>query len=185
MIRAFRQRAVQAMTPESRRRFLALTLGLAAAPLAGAAAQEPLPRPSGRVLLTVKGAIERTNADGKAELDLAMLEKIGTSQVQTSTPWTDGRPTFEGVRMRDLLERLGAHGPTVTVVALNDYKMQIPVDDFMSYPVLLAFRMDGKKLRVREKGPLWLVYPQDEFPELQNKPTQAKWVWQVKEIHID
>jgi hypothetical protein len=170
---------------KDRRRLLLLIPVMAAAPLVGAAADEPLPRPSGRVLLTVKGAIEQTNADGKAELDLAMLEAIGTSQLQTSTPWTDGRPTFEGVRMRDLLERLGAHGPTVTVVALNDYKMQIPVDDFVSYPVLLAFKMNGERLRIREKGPLWLVYPQDEFPELQNKPTQAKWVWQVKEMRVD
>jgi hypothetical protein len=172
-------------TSKTRRRFLLLTLALTAAPLVGAPAQALLPRPTGRVLLTVKGAIDRTNADGKAELDLAMLEDIGMSRLQTSTPWTEGRPTFEGVRMRDLLERLGAHGPTVTVIALNDYKMQIPVDDFVSYPVLLAFKMNGERLRVRDKGPLWLVYPQDEFPELQNKPTQAKWVWQIKELHVD
>ena len=175
----------QVATSRARRWLLLLILVLAAAPLVGAAAPAPLPRPSGRVLLTVKGAIEQMNADGKAELDLAMLEEVGTSRLQTSTPWTEGRPTFEGVRMRDLLERLGAHGPTVTVIALNDYKMQIPIDDFVSYPVLLAFKMNGKLLRVRDKGPLWLVYPQDEFPELQNKPTQAKWVWQIKEMRFE
>ncbi len=151
----------------------------------GARAQAELPKPSAGVILTVTGSIANTNQDGKAEFDAAMLEKIGTARVQTSTPWTEGRPTFEGVLMRDLLERLGARGTTVTVVALNDYKLQIPTADFTKYPVLLASKMNGETLRIRDKGPLWLVYPQDEFPELQNKPTQAKWVWQIKEIRFD
>jgi hypothetical protein len=44
--------------------------------------------------------------------------------------------------------------------------------------------MDGEILKVREKGPLWIIYPQDDHPELQNKQTQAKWVWQIKEIRV-
>ena len=27
--------------------------------------------------------------------------------------------------------------------------------------------------------------PQDDYPELKNKQTQNKWVWQVKEIQIN
>jgi len=148
-------------------------------------AQAELAKPSGHVLLTVTGSITNQNGEGKAELDASILESIGPTRLQTSTPWTDGRPVFEGVLMRDLAERLGAHGTTVTVTALNDYKMQIPMSDFLKYPVLLASKMDGERLRIRDKGPLWLVYPQDEFPELQNKPTQAKWVWQIKEIRFE
>jgi hypothetical protein len=168
----------------SRRRVLLIPLAMAMMPI-GASARASLPRPTGRVLLTATGSIDQTNADGKAEFDLAMLEQIGTSRLQTSTPWTDGRPVFEGVLMRNLMARLGARGETVTVVALNEYKMQIPTADFGKYPVLLAFKMNGETLRVRDKGPLWLVYPQDEFPELQNKPTQAKWVWQIKEMRFE
>jgi hypothetical protein len=157
-----------------------------AAPRAGQAiAQTPLMKPAGRVILTVTGSIANVNGEGKVELDAAALAQIGTARVQTSTPWTDGRPEFEGVLMRDLMERLGASGTTVTVVALNDYKMQIPVADFAKYPVLLALKMNGEALRVRDKGPLWLIYPQDDFTELQNKPTQAKWVWQIKQMRFE
>ena len=56
--------------------------------------------------------------------------------------------------------------------------------DFQRYPVILAYRMNGELLKVREKGPLWIIYPQDEFPALKNKETQAKWVWQVKELRV-
>jgi hypothetical protein len=153
--------------------------------VAVAAAADDLPKPAGRVILTVTGSIGTTNAPGRAELDWAMLEKLGMNRLQTSTPWTEGRPQFEGVLMRDLINALGAHGDIVTVVALNDYKMDIPLEDFRKYPVLLAMKVDGNKLQVKEKGPLWLIYPQDDFPELKNKPTQAKWVWQIKEMRFE
>jgi hypothetical protein len=37
---------------------------------------------------------------------------------------------------------------------------------------------------VRDKGPLWIIYPQDDFPALNNKESQSKWAWQVKEIRV-
>jgi hypothetical protein len=162
--------------------FLALLLfAVGVLSVVDAPAQTELPKPAGRVILTVTGSIDKQ----PAEFDAAMLEAMGTGRIQTSTPWTEGRPIFEGIRVRDLLARVGAHGTTVTVVALNDYRMQIPLSDFTQYPAVLAMKMNGETLRIRDKGPLWLVYPQDDYPELQNKPTQAKWVWQIKEIRIE
>ena len=92
--------------------------------------------------------------------------------------------TVEGVLLSDLMERVGATGTTAVAVALNDYKVDIPAEDFTNYPVILAYRMDGDLLKIRDKGPLWIVYPQDDFPDLKTKQTQAKWVWQVKEIRF-
>ena len=152
--------------------------------LAGMAWAATLPQPQGKALLEVSGTVANTNAPDKAVLDLAMLEGMGVTKTQTSTPWTDGRPVFEGVLMRVLLDKVGAKGSTVTAVALNDYKVDIPTSDFTQYPVILAYKMDGQELKVRDKGPLWIIYPQDDFPDLKNKQTQAKWVWQIKELRI-
>jgi hypothetical protein len=105
--------------------------------------------------------------------------------VQTSTPWTDGRPVFEGVLMSELLKRVGAKGESITAVALNDYKVTLPVSDFEKYPIILAFKMDGQVLKVRDKGPLWIIYPQDEFSELRDKSVHQKWIWQIKEFEVD
>jgi hypothetical protein len=164
-----------------------LRRGLAIAVLfAGCAAfGGTLPAPQERVILEVTGKIANTNAGDRAQFDLPMLEKLGIAQRKTATAWTDGEPAFEGVLMRDLLNDVGASGEKVTVVALNDYKVDIPISDFRNFPVMLAYRMDGKALRIKDKGPLWIVYPADEFPELNNKQTQNKWVWQVKEIQIN
>src|SRR5260221_3978701 len=143
-----------------------------------------LPAPQERSILEVTEKITTTKAGTGAECDLPMLERLGISRLKTATAWTEGQPVFEGVLVRDLFNQVGASGEKVTVVALNDYKVDIPMSDFKNFPVILAYRMDGQALRVKDKGPLWIIYPADDFPELNNKQTQNKWVWQVKEIQI-
>lgn len=151
---------------------------------AGVADAAALPKPSGSVLLEVTGTVANHNDGDKASFDLAMLEGLGVTKIVTSTAWTEGTPTFEGVLLSELMERVGATGKSAVTIALNDYKVEIPVSDFAKYPVILAYRMNGELLKIRDKGPLWVVYPQDEYPELKTKETQAKWVWQVKEIRF-
>jgi len=148
------------------------------------AAADSLAAPTGKVLLTVSGSVANHNAGDKAEFDFEMLQALGVSKIDTTTAWTKGKKMFEGVLLSSLIDAVGATGSTAEVIALNDYKVDIPVKDFADYPVILAYQMDGERLKVRDKGPLWIVYPEDENPELKNKQTQARWVWQVKAIHF-
>jgi len=113
-----------------------------------------------------------------------MLEALGVSRTRTTTVWTNGPQDFEGVSLKALLERVGAFGDRIEAVALNDYKVEIPVSDFARWPVILAWRQNGQLMRVRDKGPLWIVYPQDDFPALNNKEAQGQWTWQLKEIRV-
>ncbi len=152
--------------------------------LVSAQASELLPSPSGTPILQISGQVENTNRSGSAAFDMAMLRNVGVSRLRTSTPWTQGRPEFEGVLVSDLLKAVGAKGRKVIAVALNDYRVEIPLTDFTRYPVLLAYQMDGKRLKIRDKGPLWIIYPRDDYAELDSKPIQARWVWQVKELRI-
>jgi len=149
-----------------------------------ALAQEVLPAPNDPVILAVSGKITRTNAADHARFDRAMLEALGTTEVSTSTPWTDGVQKFRGVLARDLLDLTGAEGKTVRAIALNDYVIDIPVADFRDYPVLLALEMNGTRLEVRDKGPIWIVYPLDHYEDLQGRKTERKMVWQLKELQV-
>ena len=144
-----------------------------------------LERPQGRVLLTVTGEIARSNVAGRAELDRAMLEALGVRKLVTSTPWTDGTPVFRGVLLQDLLDHLGAKGAAVQALALNDYRCEIARSEFENYPVLIAFEMNGKPLSVRDKGPLWIVYPLDQFAELRNRETERKMIWQLMQLAVE
>lgn len=150
----------------------------------GASAAEPLPTPQGDVILLVSGNLAVTNTQEGAAFDREMLADVGQTELQTSTPWTDGVQTFEGVLARTLFERLEATGDTVVATALNDYKVEVPITDFLNYDVILATTMNGQQMQVSDKGPVWIVYPRDQVPELQNRKLHDRWVWQLKSLQV-
>lgn len=145
---------------------------------------DALPKPEGEVLLRITGKIANTNVDGEAHFDRAMIEALPIHTLETSTVVTDGVRSFKGILMRDLLDAVGANGTTVTASALNDYIVDIPVSDFEEFDVLLAFQMDGRQLMPRDKGPLWIVYPRDDFEVLQDIRYDYRWVWQLNHLHV-
>jgi hypothetical protein len=145
---------------------------------------EPLAAPTGPVILTVTGNVEVTNTDGGAAFDRQMLQDLGVTELNTTTPWLDGVQAFKGVLAKTLFERVGAEGETVTATALNDYTVAIPMDDFQNYEVLLATEMNGEEMRVSDKGPIWIVYPRDDHPELQERRISERWVWQLKALEV-
>lgn len=146
---------------------------------------DTLPDPAGSVILSVSGKIKHTNRNGAAEFDRAMLEALDGRETKTKTPWTDGVPVFGGPLGRSILEAVGAEGTTLRVIALNDYAADVPAEDFYEYPVIFAMEQDGKVLRVRDKGPLFIIYPFDEEPQLLNEAIFSRSVWQVKAIVVE
>jgi hypothetical protein len=167
------------------RRALLATVGLAAfgCPMRTAAAAA-LPRPSGAVLLTVTGSIAATNADGAALLDGAQLMGWGPGRLRTATPWTDGESDFEGVFGSQLLAALGAGGTMLRCSALNDYHVDIPAQEMRAYPILLALRRDGAPLSPRDLGPIWVVYPWTQHPELDDRVHRQRSIWQLNAIEV-
>lgn len=151
-----------------------------AAPLAAAA----LDTPAGPVILTIDGSIATTNQDKAANFDRAMIEAMPVTAVKTVTPWTEGEVVFEGVLMRDLLDSVAANGETLRAVAINDYAVEIPVSDFREHDVILAWKADGSRMRVRDKGPLWVIYPWSDKAELRNEVHHARSIWQVRKLTV-
>lgn len=145
----------------------------------------PLPDPSGPVLLSVSGNIQQTNSADGAHFDLAMLEALPQHQLDTTTPWTEGSHRYQGVLLSGLLDHLEARGRQMTAVALNDYRTMIDLDELRDYPVIIAIRKDGEYMRIRDKGPLWIVLPLSEFKELDRGKHHASMAWQLRKLIID
>ena len=157
--------------------------GLLVAPALSAAAAE-LPKPTGDVVLTVTGKITNTNAPGKAEFDRAMLAKLGMSELKTSHSWGEGVSQFEGVLAGKLLDYVGATGAKIKAAAVNDYAIELESAELRKVPVLLATKMNGADLRLRDRGPIWIVYPRDAHRELNDAKFDARWAWQLKRLEI-
>lgn len=136
------------------------------------------------MILTVTGNIDVTNTERGAEFDREMLYALGLTEIHTTTAWTDGVQVFEGVLLRSVLERVGASGTVVTGIALNEYAAPIPIEEAERYDVLLAAIMNGEEMAVRDRGPLWIVYPREAHPELLEPQYNDRWVWQLREINV-
>ena len=130
------------------------------------AASADLAAPTGRVVLRISGAIAVRNDGETAAFDMAQLEALPQRTLATATPWTDGVVEFRGPLARAVLEAVGAAGERVRATAINDYSVEIPVADFGSYDVILAVRRDGRPMRVRDRGPIWVIYPWSDHADL-------------------
>ena len=130
----------------------------------GASAAEPL-----RVTLE---AIEHQRAqlviveiDGSTQsYTPAELEALPTYRIVTATPWRDLPAAFDGILLSDLL---AAHGleevQAIRVTAENDFATTIPREVWMTTPVLLATRVDGRAHSRRERGPIQFVVPAEDY----------------------
>ncbi|HSC79235.1 MAG TPA: molybdopterin-dependent oxidoreductase, partial [Chitinolyticbacter sp.] len=117
--------------------------------------------PKGPVVLTISGAIEHGQPDRAVLFDDAMLQRFKQHRLTVQTPWYPQPQTFEGPLLRDVLANAGVRGTQLSLRALNDYVTTIPVADSQRYNVILARKRNGKLMTVRDKGPLFVMYPFD------------------------
>ena len=166
----------------TRRSAVALGAGFAGLAAFDTTIAATLATPSEKRILTVTGKITNTNEGDAAIFDRPMLEAIGMSGVDTATPWYNGAVRFEGVRMDALMRHVGATGESVTATALNDFSTDIPTSDFSRFGVILALKRDGVYMPVRDKGPLFIVYPYDSAAELRSQKYYSRSAWQVSRL---
>jgi hypothetical protein len=158
----------------------ALLLGVLTTPFSSLALDTPKERP----VLSVTGKIASKNAGDAARFDMKMIEALPQHSFTTRTPWFDKPVKFTGPLLADVLSAVKASGSTISAVALNDYKITIPVADAGKFPVVVARLIDDKPIPVREKGPLFVVYPFDSSAELRSSTYYERSIWQLKALDV-
>lgn len=143
-----------------------------------------LESPTGPVILSIGGDISFTNAGDEAHFDRPMLEELGLVVLRTETPWTDGKQTFEGVPVERILDAVGANGTVARAKALNDYVVDIDISFVVAAKAMVAVKTNGVYMGVRDKGPLWIVFPWDQQPELDEEFVKSQSVWQFNRLEI-
>ena len=151
---------------------------------AGLAAAEDFAAPKGQVILTASGLIAQANNSATLELDQDQLAALPQHSFTTATTWTEGTPTFQGVLLKDYIAAVGATGTTITLTALNDYQITMPMADVRDDGPMLAYLMDGKPMSLRDKGPVWLIYPYDANADYRTEQTYARSIWQLDRIEF-
>ena len=145
---------------------------------------EDLAAPAGDVMLTVSGDIEMTNIGAIAAFDQEMLAALPNLTISTTTIWTEGINEYTGVALKDFLAFLGVEDGTLRATAINDYAIEFPVADGLEDGPLLAYLRNGETMSVRDKGPVWLIFPFDDEPKFQNEEYYSRSIWQLDRIEI-
>jgi hypothetical protein len=156
----------------------------AAGVLGGLPSAHALDAPGGPVVLTISGKISHVNDGQTATFSMAMLEALPQKTFSTSTPWYPGKVEFTGPLLRDVLAAAGAKGEQVVALALNDYKTEIPISDATQFDMVIARLMDGKPMAIRNRGPLFIVYPYDSKPELRAERYYNRSAWQLSRLIV-
>ena len=147
-------------------------------------ASADIPKPDGTPLLIITGKITKTNVGGEAQLDRKTLQLIGMEKLTTSNQFEPGVHTYEGVLLGNLLTFLGATGTRLIATALDGYSVEIPRHDAERYPVIIAMIRNGQPMTVRDRGPLWIIYPIDQFKELKDEKYSSRSIWQLNRIDV-
>lgn len=117
-------------------------------------------------------------------LSLADLDAMDQVTFKTTTIWTDGDVTFSGVSLKTLLAGASPSSTMVEMVALNDYKVAMPLAVIEDSAPIIATRMDGETMSVREKGPFWVVFPYDMDPKYRTDTIYAFSIWQLNRLTV-
>lgn len=141
--------------------------------------------PSGREVLRVTGRIGEPHLPSGARFDLTALEALGLTDLVTRTAWTGAEPQrFSGVPLARLVEAVGAAGGALRGVALNDYAISAPLAELLRDGAFLATRQGGQPLRIRDRGPVWMIFPWSQRPELDVDRIRERSIWQLRRIEI-
>lgn len=173
------------MLPPNRQRRRWLIAGAASGLAAGLALRgQAHDAAAPKVILTIGGKVHKRTGAEALDFDITMLAKLPQHSFVTKTPWYAQPRKFTGVLLKDLLAAAGGSGHTLRATALNDYRVEIPAEDWLQHGAMLAYLIDDKPLPVREKGPLVIIYPFDDKREVRTALHYSRAVWQLRSLEL-
>lgn len=149
-------------------------------------AGDPVPPPTDEVILTMTGKIGNHNVGDSLQFDMATLEQLGIVEYRVADKQAEeGMATFQGVLLSQLLNVAGIADDATTLhtIALNDYTVEIPLEDIETYPVLLATAVEGQRMTIERYGPTRIIYPYHAF-DLDETLYDPRWIWQLATIDV-
>lgn len=115
-----------------------------------------------------------------------MLSEMPQIHFTTQTIWTDGPQRFSGPSLMTVLDAAGVRDPEADILlgALNGYSATCPAELITANAPIIANRRDELPFGVREKGPLWVVFPYDADVRFRSETIYAISVWQLTDIKV-
>ena len=154
-----------------------------------------LPARTGPGLLTVVGAIGRSNRgpldpaldqlmvkhkarfDKAWQFDAAMLARLPAVTIQPTLEYDAKVHKLHGPLLSSVVEAAGvAAGANVMLAlrAIDGYTIAVSLADARGYRMIVAGTLDGVPMSLGGLGPLWAVYDADRLPAFKDKPLNER-----------
>lgn len=177
----------------NKRRFLIAGIAGTGLPLAATAAAAPSKMGPG--LLTLTGAIGRSNRgpldpaldqlmakhgarfDQGWVFDAAMLARLPALSIQPTLEYDAKAHKLAGPLLSTVAEAAGvaaAANVTLALRALDGYTVMVSLADARRYRMLVATHLDGAPMGIGGLGPQWAVYDADRLPDFKDKPLKER-----------
>jgi len=112
------------------------------------------------------------------KLTLQDMDALPQITIRTKTPWHQGEQIFAGPALLALIRSHKIEGKLLLAEAINDYHALIPADELTAEYPILATRRNGKTMSVRDKGPVFIIYPYSSMGRTQARILSQS-VWQL------
>jgi hypothetical protein len=144
---------------------------------------DELPAIRGDSIFEITGSVV---SDSAFPVDTSILESIGTIKYSVEDPYENETVEYEGVLLESLFDQFGGEASTeVAITAIDDYVQTIPRADAEKWPIILALKVNGAYAPEDHRGPSMIVYPYDQFPELEPTQYDPFWIWQIKSMSFN
>ncbi|PWQ97641.1 hypothetical protein [Leucothrix pacifica] len=108
---------------------------------------------------------------------------MSKQQFKTHHSWAKEPETFTGPLLEDVVKIACGGATKINMKALNDYAIDVDFAYAKSLKPIVAHSVNGKRMSVRDKGPLWIMVPSDK---LKSKPKEldGMLIWQLSDIIV-
>lgn len=156
--------------------------GAAKTAMPAATTPSSVPAPSGKPILHISGKITRTNSATGLAFDMPTLASLATRDESVFEPFDKKQQSFHGVYLDELLDLAGVDtaATTVHIHALDDYEVDLKIDDLRGARVMLATTKAGAEQPIDAGGPIRVVFP-DGNTIGKNRDL---WIWSVDTMEV-
>ncbi|RVU82826.1 hypothetical protein EOL70_19990 [Leucothrix sargassi] len=140
-----------------------------------------VPREADTVLMIQ--ATANSGCGKTVQLSETSLLALPQQQFTTHHSWAEEAQTFTGPLLEDVLKVACSEASKINLKALNDYSIDVDFAYAKSLKPIVAHSINGSRLSVRNKGPLWLMVPSDDL-KIVSKELDGMLIWQLSDIVV-
>ncbi len=136
--------------------------------------------------LTVSGTIALKNTDSGFAFTLEEVKALAATSYQVTDPWL-GDKLYEGVTISEVLKYVGvpSSAKKIFVICSDKKEFEVAYADIVQFPIMLAYNAKSRAIPASQGGPLKLVYPINDFPQVLKIYPAENWAWYVVGMRVE